>query len=127
MQGWSESTATSEAHSTIDVNTTSKTHSKAKTKSRASAKARNSTWSTAVGYATTFVPEIEMLATQTYTLEEQRYNLARRIARQPKRHAFLCLLGEGTVGFRTRDVEDVFNLRSEGNGSWSALSNNRSG
>ena len=34
----------------------------------------------------------------------------RRIARQPRRHAYFSVAGEGTIGFRTRDVEDALDL-----------------
>lgn len=55
-------------------------------------------------------PIIQERATQTYTLEEQRYGFARDIANLPKRHGFFFIRGQGVMGFKTRDIPDEPNL-----------------
>ena len=62
--------------------------------------------SATTGASETFEPIIEWLATQTYTLEEQLNEMARRIAALPDRHGFFYVRGQGVVGFKTRDIPD---------------------
>jgi hypothetical protein len=52
------------------------------------------------------VPIIEERATQTFTLEEQKFELRRRIAKQPERHAYVTVRNSPGRGFYTRDVAD---------------------
>lgn len=49
-------------------------------------------------------------STTAYSLEEQRYDLKRRIAYQPERHGFLAVRRSGTIGFTTRPVPDPLDL-----------------
>lgn len=73
---------------------------------------------TGFGFQTTFgsgssealKPVIEWFSTTTYSLEEQRYDLKRRIAYQPERHGFLAVRRAGTIGFMTRNVPDPLNI-----------------
>jgi len=50
---------------------------------------------------------IEMLPTQTMSLEEQRHELKRTLAWQEERHGYFAVRREGTIGFITREVIDL--------------------
>ncbi len=56
------------------------------------------------------MPIIEWLASQTYTLEEQRFKMARRLATLEQRHGFMFVRGKGVIRFKTRDVADPLDL-----------------
>ncbi|MCA1773830.1 MAG: TraM recognition domain-containing protein [Halomonas sp.] len=57
-------------------------------------------------------PVIEWIATQTYNLEEQRYELKRKLSHQPPRHGYIALSRAGTAGFTTRDTPEVPSIPS---------------
>lgn len=106
MSGWSYTKSRIDVESSS--NSLAEAHSIQSSKSKALGRAESS--SLTEGLSATLVPDIQWIATQTYTLEEQRYDLARRIARQKKRHAFLAIMGETTIGFTTRDIPDPLHL-----------------
>lgn len=52
-------------------------------------------------------PIIKMVATQTYSLEEQRYNLARRISTLPQRAAYFGVAGRGVAQIKSLANPDM--------------------
>ena len=62
--------------------------------------------SQAEGESEGLVPIIEWLRTHAMSLEEQRYEIARRIANLPNRHAYFYIRGQGVMGFKSRNVSD---------------------
>ncbi|MEL7513705.1 MAG: hypothetical protein AAGK03_03765 [Pseudomonadota bacterium] len=59
------------------------------------------------GWSESLMPEIEWLATQTRSIEDQRYEFAQQIARAKPRHGVFAVVNQGTISFKTRDVPDL--------------------
>ena len=94
--------STMDSYSEIHVSVTGSSYS--------TSEAYGSSQSKTEGRSETLEPIIEWHATQTYTLEEQRYDHARRIAHLPKRQGYFFVRGQGVIGFRTRDIPDPLDL-----------------
>ena len=48
-----------------------------------------------------------MVATQTYSLEEQRYDLSRRLSTLKPREAYFGVVGHGAIPITTLDMPDM--------------------
>ena len=55
-------------------------------------------------------PIYEWFSTQTESLEEQRYRFKTRLTFTQPRHAYFAVGHRGTIGFRSRDVDDILEI-----------------
>lgn len=93
FSGWSDSSSSATGHS--------EAFGKASAWSESQQHASSESWSE------TLEPLIEMLSLQTYTLEEQRYELATMLSTQKPRNGHFCAIGRGTLKFRSLETPDL--------------------
>lgn len=72
---------------------------------RAKGTSEQTSWSDS--WSEALEPIIKMVATQTYSLEEQRYALARRISTQPGRSAYFGIAGRGIAHIKSLPNPDM--------------------
>ena len=90
--------------------TTTQTSNYSNTTSEAKSEGSSTSLSDGTSIAETLKPVIEWFSTTAYSLEEQRYDLKRRLAFQDDRHGYLAVRRKGTIGFTTRYVADPLNV-----------------
>ncbi len=59
------------------------------------------------GVSEAAIADIEWLATQTFSIDDQRYDWARAISRSSPRQGFFAIASHSTISFRTRDMPDL--------------------
>ena len=75
--------------------------------SKARARSESTQTSYSEGWAQALEPIIKMVATQTYSLEEQRYDLSRRLSTLKPREAYFGVVGHGAIPITTLDMPDM--------------------
>ena len=104
----SSAVSSSSSRSTSYAASQSRSHSVGGSRSESISKTDAYSW----GWGESLEPIIEWFSTQTWTLEEQRYQFAQQIARAPKRHGHFVAVGHGTIPFETRDRPDLPEIAS---------------
>ena len=92
-------------------------HASTRARTRARGTANSHAISTSQGTITSYswssgeseaaIADIEWLATQTFSIDEQRYDWARAISRSQPRQGFFAIASHSTIAFRTRDMPDL--------------------